>query len=946
MKKIYLSVIAMLFPLFLFGITYYVTVPTGTKVCYIAGDMNSWTQQAMNKVDETHYTLDIASATTAHKYKYCSGPSWSYEELDGTGNVISNRSYTANDVVLQWRSIYTPPSNTDPLVKFTVDMSYQIGNGTFNPTTDKVYLRGTFNNWDLSNEMTRQADGTYTISIHLQKFMYYEFRFFTNAVNFPNSGYETNVGFARDNRNFTQAENDLDIGKVYFNNANLKLRYSGAYYNFYCDDTDSKYVTSYVTYLNENLSRIVQSLEATIGPKVNIYIFPERKSFMLLYGNPTGPDWVIGFANGVNCIAVTSPDTRGGNLDEGLIGHEFTHIIVGWKTKTYVPIWMNEGIACYYPGEFSEQSFALRKDGQIKTLIQNTFAGSMPTLSRLESPEFADIGGYPLSTSIADFVVNTHGTKKLADFIVNMDYSILGYTSKAAFESAWHNFLSNTYLTPQVNLKYQVDLSYYISQGLFNPSTDKAYISGDFLGWTPYMMNSAGNGTYFMNYPANINTDYQYKFKINTAGALNNGWETLSNNRSTHIYQNEITLPAVAFSNLNPTLSILAPNGGETFIVGDSATIQWKQTSIPTIKIEYTTDDGSNWQTINQSFSTEKLSIKWKIPNTISSLTRIRISDATNNSVYDVSDSPFEIVQPKLFGPYTSDEHTVLLMHFENNLENTTALTANGSLIGQSATYDNDSPIQAGKSFKIMDNNYISVPHSANLNLSDDWTIEAWIKLNSFNPNDYMYLVKKPGDSDPYLCNYALSLSPWWGNVVYGFYFSDSSTRIGLISQTLNLNEWYHVAMIRDTQKKVIKILLHDKNKNLLSSLENPFTPTSTLLSNQNLIIGAGMDGFIDEVRISNIVRDFTTTGVNYLINKPVFSFYPNPSNGIIHLNVDKDISTGIIKITTVNGQEVFVQAMSNLINNTIDVSSLQKGIYLIHVYYQSFSWTEKLILK
>ena len=34
------------------ALNYKVTVPVGTKACYIAGDMNSWSQQAMDKVDE------------------------------------------------------------------------------------------------------------------------------------------------------------------------------------------------------------------------------------------------------------------------------------------------------------------------------------------------------------------------------------------------------------------------------------------------------------------------------------------------------------------------------------------------------------------------------------------------------------------------------------------------------------------------------------------------------------------------------------------------------------------------------------------------------------------------------------------------------------------------------------------------------------------------------
>ena len=946
MKKLLLSLLALSLPILSYGVTYNVTVPSGTKACYIAGEMNSWSQQAMSKVDETHYTLNITSATTAHKYKYCSGPGWNYEELDALGNVISNRDYTANDIVIKWRAVYTPASNTDPLVKFTVDMSNQIIDGTFNPLTDKVYLRGTFNNWDLSNEMTKQSDGTYSISINLKKNTYYDFRFYTNAVNFPNSGWESNVGLGKDNRNFTQATNDLDIGKVYFNNSNLKLRYSGTYFNFYCAENDAKYVSDYVSYLNNNLSRIVQTLEATVGPKVNIYIFPERRSFMLFYGNPTGPDWVVGFANMLNSIAVISPDTRGGNLDEGLIGHEFTHIIVGWKTKTYVPIWMNEGIACYYPGEFGEQSFAIRKDGQIKTLIQNTFAGIMPSLNRLEGSDFADIGGYALSTSVADFVVNTHGPKKLADFIVNMDYSVLGYPSKSAFETAWHNFLTNNYLTQQINLKYQVDLSYYISQGWFNATTDKVYVGGDFLSWTPYRMNSTGNGIYYMNYPANINRDYQYKFKINTAGANNDGWETIAANRTTHTNQNEIILSAVAFNNLNPTLSIHTPNGGESLVAGDSVTIKWKYTTIPNVKIEYSADNENTWNVINQSVASDKLFIKWKIPNLVSSSVKIKISDVSNGSIYDLSDASFEIVQPKQFGPYASDNNTILLMHFENNVENSTGLSENGNLIGQSSSYNSDSPLQSGKSLKLSNNSYISISQSSVLNLDGDWTLEAWIKLNSFNSNDYTYFIKKPGNADPYFCNYALSLSPWWGNVFYGFFFSDTSTRIGLVSQTINLNEWYHIAMILDKQKKIIKILVHDKNRVLLSSYENPYTPTTTLLSNQNLIIGAGLDGDIDEVRISNKVRDFTTTGINNTKDKSLFSIYPNPTNGIIHLNMDNSITDGIVKITNLNGQEVYNKDLTNIINSAIDISHLNKGVYFIRIFNNENSWTKKIILQ
>jgi len=89
------------------NITYSVTVPSGTKTCYLAGDMNGWTFQLMNKVDATHFSVTFPSLNS-YRYKYCSGPDWTYQELNGSGATISNRNYSASDVVLQWQGVYQP----------------------------------------------------------------------------------------------------------------------------------------------------------------------------------------------------------------------------------------------------------------------------------------------------------------------------------------------------------------------------------------------------------------------------------------------------------------------------------------------------------------------------------------------------------------------------------------------------------------------------------------------------------------------------------------------------------------------------------------------------------------------------------------------------------------------------------------------------------------------
>ncbi len=94
------------------SITYNVTVPFGTKSCYIAGEMNNWTQQPMTKVDDTHYTITLQNVNVNQQYKYCSGPAWIYVEKAADGSELSNRSYSANDVVATWLTVYNPPKVT------------------------------------------------------------------------------------------------------------------------------------------------------------------------------------------------------------------------------------------------------------------------------------------------------------------------------------------------------------------------------------------------------------------------------------------------------------------------------------------------------------------------------------------------------------------------------------------------------------------------------------------------------------------------------------------------------------------------------------------------------------------------------------------------------------------------------------------------------------------
>ncbi len=94
-----------------YELTYYVTVPEGTPACYIAAQWSRWEPVAMEKIDNTHYTLTVENANDSQEYKYLCGTSWDYEEYGSDGQRLpNNRQYSENDVVAMWKN---KPSTTD-----------------------------------------------------------------------------------------------------------------------------------------------------------------------------------------------------------------------------------------------------------------------------------------------------------------------------------------------------------------------------------------------------------------------------------------------------------------------------------------------------------------------------------------------------------------------------------------------------------------------------------------------------------------------------------------------------------------------------------------------------------------------------------------------------------------------------------------------------------------
>lgn len=215
-------------------LTYNVTVPAGTNACYIAGEMNSWSHVEMTKVSDTHYTLEIAGATQAMKYKYCSGPDWVYVEKTATGEELQDRTYSANDVVAAWAAVYDP-NGTDP-------------NPNPNPDPDAAYyvtgnaeLVGADNAWsETAIAMTKSADNifTHTFSDLTAGVIY--------RMKITNGTWEKNWGYSAVQNAHAGVTGDSD-GNVVFKlatNGNVDVTFNGTNITLKGDFTDEKPVNA------------------------------------------------------------------------------------------------------------------------------------------------------------------------------------------------------------------------------------------------------------------------------------------------------------------------------------------------------------------------------------------------------------------------------------------------------------------------------------------------------------------------------------------------------------------------------------------------------------------------------------------------------------------------------------------------------------------------------
>jgi len=706
----------------------------------------------------------------------------------------------------------------------------------------------------------------------------------------------------------------------------------------------------YLDTLTTQLKFYEDSLKVVTTRRINVLINPDRCTQLLVEGyecseNKGGG----GHGNGMAGCSFISPSFANYSDFFGLMKHEFTHVYQFWMKSNFMPAWLSEGFAsCLPSAKYIDPFVTIKDDIFNKWTITTQNLGRYPTIAEMMDYNFVrtnNIDYYGMGWLMVYYIIEKGGYSSLRAVIENNGqvFSSMGYNSKEEFMEYFYHYFDIRIMEKEI-------------VSLTSPVVDTNYFSSTInFEWT------ALNSNIPLNLEISTNGGSEWTYLLNNTNLSNFTWNVPTNFYGAfYLKFSALSMPNLKtiygpYQKVNADeLTLLSPIGGEFLISGNTKNIQWGYTNIATINIEYSNDNGLNWIEIVSDISASSGNYNWVIPNENSNQCLIKISDTANLAVFDVSDNMFEIhPSNNAGGPYLTDSNTVLLMHFDGNLTNNSALSNDGVPHGNAMSYSSNTVSNLGQSLRIDNSdasskNYISVAHNENLSLSESWTIEAWVYFSSLSSNSLnSTILSKSTNTNNYFLWYHSS----WGSMKGQFTNSSENTMyVAIGNNTITTGKWYHITYIRDNAQHRHKLIIRDENKEILAenSYEYGASKSAVITNTNDLLIGSlalidgfYFDGYIDELRISNVVRSFETLGIKENIFKDKYKMYPNPTKNNLNINLPKKVD---VSIYTVTGQKVLEK--KNIKEGIIDISKLKSGLYIVLFNGEKGTLSKKLIIE
>ncbi len=403
------------------------------------------------------------------------------------------------------------------------------------------------------------------------------------------------------------------------------------------------------------------------------------------------------------------------------------------------------------------------------------------------------------------------------------------------------------------------------------------------------------------------------------------------------------------------------PQNNTYFQAGTKQPVYWDSEGIKAFKLEYST--GGNWNTLCDSVTSAESLQSFTMPNLTNNSVQLRATNLANNSLFFETE-PFRIQQESLIGGvYQTDENTILLMHFEEDVSN----EANNNVIPEEKSveykiFGENYDLHLGKAFRInnteeADWHCLWAAHAEELNLGSNWTVETWVKYNEIGTDKTAY---------PIILNKGESFGIWLDRNEKGFggyaRFNDQSEASFFQNQKLEKGKWYHVAITGNASTRKVSFYVHDEHRKLIyeNSRNFPTGHDGTLNHSENDLFIGGVDGgsniqfdgWLDELRITKETVNYSEMVTNIAENQiPLrFTCYPNPLNqqSVISFSLNENQNVDL-SIFDIQGRKICTLLNKNLNAgiHTVPVSNSlpSNGVYICKLTTSDKISTLKIIL-
>jgi hypothetical protein len=426
----------------------------------------------------------------------------------------------------------------------------------------------------------------------------------------------------------------------------------------------------------------------------------------------------------------------------------------------------------------------------------------------------------------------------------------------------------------------------------------------------PFVTNT---GTYTWNVPATFQNGSDYKVKISSC--------TL-----TPVFDESDATFSIGGGS-GTTITIVSPNGGETWTAGTPNTINWTSDVLGNVRITLL-KNGALYTNIASSVSNTG-SFVWNIPAGLAASAdyTIRISKSTNAQIFDNSDATFSII---------SGGGTYLTLTAPNGGESFAA--------GTSTTITWNSDVTGKLRIVLLKNNVqVAVVAGFLPNTgSYTWNIPAYL----LNGNDYSLRISCCAnntlidESDAFF-----SITGGSGNTLT--VTSPNGGEIWSIGDTATISWTSDVT----TKLRILLMKGGVQVKILGGCLSN--TGTFSWIISGTTIPGGDYTVKIMSCNYINITdeSDATFTIIGPAPKSAIvsgaqdlqFSVYPNPANGVINISSEKEISH--ISISNNTGQSVLEEDLLST-QAQLNIDNLTPGIYFLKIQGEGYVNTKRLIVK